>query len=90
MAGICFFCNSASAASTFTRPDPTTRRDQLLPLCRCTWGALTDTKGNPVKSEFLHPNPNWSPDGRYVIFGTDYGTLLPQLYLADLSTRKEP
>jgi len=61
-------------------------KDEVYPLCRCTWSALKDSQGNPVKSEYLHPNANFSPDGRYLVFGTDYGSLVAQVYAADLHT----
>jgi hypothetical protein len=53
--------------------DPAT--DTVQALCRIdsSWG-LTDEQGGPVKSEWLHPNPVWSPDGRYVVFHSDFGT----------------
>ena len=62
------------------------REDAVHPLCRSTWGALTDDAGKPVKSEYLHPNPNFSPDGRWLVFGTDFGTKVAQVYVVDLST----
>ena len=62
--------------------------DRLLPLCqlRCSWSPPSDEHGRPVKSEFLHPNPSWSPDGRYVIAGSDFGSGVAQIYLVDLAT----
>jgi hypothetical protein len=64
------------------------REDRLYPLCQLTWGLpIKDEQGRAVKSEFMqHPNPSWSPDGRYVVFSSDYGTGIAQVYLADLST----
>jgi hypothetical protein len=64
------------------------REDQLHPLCQLTWGLpIKDEQGRAVKSEFMqHPNPSWSPDGRYVVFSTDFGSGIAQVYLADLST----
>jgi hypothetical protein len=64
------------------------REDRLLPLCqlRCSWSPPPDERGHPVKSEFLHPNPSWSPDGRYVIAGSDFGTGVAQVYRVDLQT----
>lgn len=59
-------------------------------LCRidCSWSpAFTDEQGGPVKSELLHPNPCWSPDGRWIAFGSDFGTGVGQLHLVDMATR---
>lgn len=62
---------------------------QLHPLCElnCSWG-MTGPDGEFVKSEWLHPNPSWSPDGRYVIVRSDFGQGVDnvQIYLVDVST----
>jgi Tol biopolymer transport system component len=67
-------------------------RDMLVPLCATdtTWhlpstGAHTglDRAG---KSEWLHPNPIWSPDSRYIIFATDRKTEITQVYAVDLDS----
>lgn len=48
--------------------------DTVRLLCRIdsSWG-LADAAGQAVKCEWLHPNPVWTPDGRYVIFHSDFG-----------------
>jgi hypothetical protein len=65
------------------------RTRELCPLreLSCLWG-IKDADGRFVKSEFLHPNPNWSPDGRYVIVRSDFGQGVDgvQIYLVDVST----
>jgi dipeptidyl aminopeptidase/acylaminoacyl peptidase len=64
------------------------QKDELCPLCQATWGLpITDEQGRAVKSEFMqHPNPSWSPDGRYVVFSSDYGAGIAQVYMADVTT----
>lgn len=61
--------------------------DTLHPLCQieCTWGTVSKC-GKPVKSEFLHPNPSWSPEGRHIIFSSDFGRGLDgvQMYAVEL------
>ena len=59
-------------------------------MCQATWGLpIKDEQGRAVKSEFMqHPNPSWSPDGRYVVFSSDYGTGIAQVYMADTTTLK--
>jgi Tol biopolymer transport system component len=65
--------------------------DTRYPLCElnCSWGkGLVDNEGKAVKSEYLHPNPSWSPDGRYVVVSTDFGggPDAAEVYLVDFST----
>jgi hypothetical protein len=62
------------------------RSGEVHPLCRCAWSALTDKQGKPVKSEYFHPNPGFSPDGRWLVFGTDFGSGSAQVYAVDLET----
>ena len=63
--------------------------DTLRPLCQlgCSWG-MSAPDGGPMKSEFLHPNPSWSPDGRYVAVSTDFGQGIDavQVFLVDTAT----
>ncbi len=60
----------------------------LHPLCqlRCSWRGVVDEAGRPMKSEFLHPNPNWSRDGRYVSVGSDFGSMISQVHVVDTAT----
>jgi hypothetical protein len=62
--------------------------DQRFPLCQlnCSWSSPPDPQGRAVKSEFLHPNPSWSPDGRWIVVGSDFGSGVAQVYLVDLHT----
>jgi hypothetical protein len=63
--------------------------DRMDPLCqlRCSWHPkFKDEQGRYVKSETLHPNPSWSPDGRYVLAHSDFGTGVAQVYAVDVST----
>jgi len=65
------------------------QRDVQLPLCQlnCSWSTgLRDDDGQPIKSETLHPNPSWSPDGRYVLVDSDFGTGISQVYAVDMAT----
>lgn len=59
--------------------------DTMRTLCRIdsSWG-LTDEQGGAVKSEWLHPNPVWTPDGRSVIFHSDFGSRTPQTWTVNL------
>jgi hypothetical protein len=68
-----------------------TQTDALYPLCqvRSSWG-YTDENGAAVKSEWLHPNPVYSPDGRYVVFHSDFGAGSAQTYAVELGTWKRP
>ena len=65
-------------------------RDRLYALCqlRCSWKPPRDAAGRAVKSEFLHPNPSFSPCGRWVAVSSDFGSGVPQVYLVDLATWK--
>ena len=65
------------------------QNDVQLPLCQlnCSWNTgLRDDDGQPIKSETLHPNPSWSPDGRYVLVDSDFGTGISQVYAVDMDT----
>lgn len=56
---------------------------RLLCVINSSWG-LHDEEGRPVKGEWLHPNPVWSPDGRHVIFHSDFGTKIPQTWAVEV------
>jgi hypothetical protein len=60
--------------------------DSVKPLCRIdsSWG-LVDEQGGPVKSEWFHPNPVWSPDGRHVVFHTDNGMKQARTWMVEVS-----
>ncbi len=65
------------------------QRDVQLPLCQLNCSGSTglrDDDGQPIKSETLHPNPSWSPDGRYVLMDSDFGTGISQVYAVDMAT----
>ncbi len=66
--------------------------DELVPLCQVdtTWklpgtGAHTGL-GRAGKTEWLHTNPIWSPDGRYIVFSSDRQSGVTQVYLVDLDS----
>jgi hypothetical protein len=65
--------------------------DTVYPLCRIdsSWG-LADPEGRPVKSEWLHPNPVFTPDGRYVVFHSDFGSKVAHTYAVDLTSVRLP
>lgn len=57
----------------------------VAPLCRCdsSWTSR-DEAGRPVASEYLHPRPVFSPDDRYVLFASDFGSSVSQVYLVEI------
>lgn len=63
--------------------------DALHPLCQlnATW-AVKDENGESIKTEWLHVNPGFSPDGRYVVCHNDAGGRVPQIWMVDLASWK--